>query len=248
MDKQTAIDSLADNTHGIITGERASEVSMALCGEPCGDGGLPVLRRFDDSRFYFKGATIDKPDGYGPWRTGKGSRIERREYEALGITEGIPYCYGVEMEALALSICSRLGLRHESYFGRGSQVKECVRVLREHYNIDGHAPVRYAVTLLDEGAQTSTPLGEVSYPGYAPGSALDAFRAEHDLVSHHGTWGMDGTATAAIESGSVNDIDLSGRTIRAAEVEADDGTSGQDRESYSDEQDRESYTTEADDA
>lgn len=105
--KLEAINALAEQDHGFLSPEFASEICQHF-------GISPKLRRMQDKRSEFKGLTLY---GKNP-ETGK---------EFL---EG-DYSLGIEAHSLAIQLCNHLKLKYRDYFGIGSQLRGCIEVLRK---------------------------------------------------------------------------------------------------------------------
>jgi hypothetical protein len=138
MDRESAYAVMRQKDHAVI-----GEAEAVTIAEAFGVSKHYVRDNIDvmyDSRFEFKGLTINRPDGHAKTfkEAGITSKRVMNAYKELwaemGLRwEGVPLVYAIDMEALARLICDVVGVTYGYYFGRGSQVAECVEELRKHF-------------------------------------------------------------------------------------------------------------------
>jgi hypothetical protein len=102
MTREDAVTILAGADHAIFDDKETQDIFKAF-----GITDVPTPK-IKDTRSEFKGAYI-------PWSGGEGT-----------------YALAADAAWVATTICNRLGIGYSDYFGRGSQLAECVKRLREH--------------------------------------------------------------------------------------------------------------------
>lgn len=105
MTKPEAVKVLAGADHAIFPEEQTLAIFDAF---DINDIDCPTIK---DTRSEFKGAYI-------PWSNGEGT-----------------YAKAADASWVATTICNKLGIEYRDYFGRGSQLAECVKQLRNHLQI-----------------------------------------------------------------------------------------------------------------
>ena len=159
MNTREALDRLRQSDHEFLSLDAAEELQLALgIEEP-----YPKPDPEVDTRWTFKGLTVNKPDGYLDlhefrrwvrqnwwWIQPKSAnRITQTfltddlwmQYTrpvplgGLGLP-GIPYAFGVDATDLAQWACRQLGVPYTSYIGRGFQLRGCVDALEEHFGLE----------------------------------------------------------------------------------------------------------------
>jgi hypothetical protein len=108
MTKQEALKKLWQLDHCWVTDKMAKEIA-----EPFGV--KPGSYKSYDTRSQFKSLTLH---GINP--------LTKEPYK-----EG-DYAYGIDASSLACDICLQLKIEYDSYFGRGSQLAECCKRIRDY--------------------------------------------------------------------------------------------------------------------
>jgi hypothetical protein len=105
MTREEALEVLAGSDHAILTVEAATEIAIGL--------GIPreyvPAQEITDNRSELKGARL-----YG-----------KKEGESAA---------GVDATELAMALCRGMNIPFRVFFGRGSQLRECVAALTKHFS------------------------------------------------------------------------------------------------------------------
>jgi len=108
MTKLQSIKELVKYDHCFLSPKEAEKICKPF-------GIKPNLRVATDTRSQLKGLTLN---GINP--------KTKKEYQEGDITSGIDAHY------LAIQICDHLKVSYQDYFGIGSQLRECCKVVKKH--------------------------------------------------------------------------------------------------------------------
>lgn len=147
-----ALDKLASWDHSFLGRPEVDEIREAL-----GVKSDVELQREVDTRYIFKGLTINRADGYlnlieyrkwckenKDWFHAKKGVSQTEFVDTLWMSytqvepdgyglPGVPYAEGIDASDFALWICRTLDVPVEYYGGRGFQLRACVESLRSHF-------------------------------------------------------------------------------------------------------------------
>lgn len=151
-----AIERLRGADHAYVSKQFAVAVARGL-----GIKSEPQVKVEVDTRWMFKGLTLNKPDGYldlhefRKWVKENWDWV-KPPYKRVAMTwlvdelwmaftkprskggeglRGVPYAEGIEANVLAVWACRELGVGYTPMLGVGSELRECCRALAEHFGI-----------------------------------------------------------------------------------------------------------------
>ena len=156
--KEEACQELLGSDHQFVSKEFAEAVAKAF-----GIEAMPECEKEIDTRWLFKGLTINRPTGYYDlhefrawvkenWRDWLERQVRNGETQTHFVDtfwmmytqqppngyglEGVPYAEGIDATDLACWCCHALGVKYDGYGGRGFQLRECVTKLQQHFGIE----------------------------------------------------------------------------------------------------------------